>query len=63
MISNLSITDPTSKIIALQRLADELAVNPKCKTAYAITLGHIRVAEMKLENAAKIYMDEKDLPF
>lgn len=51
MISNLSISDPTSKIIALQRLADELAVRKDCKTAYAITMQQIRKAELKLETA------------
>ena len=51
MISLHSITDSASKIIALRTLADELAQNPKCKTAHAITLAQIRIAEMKLETS------------
>ncbi len=51
MINIHQITDPTSKIIALQRLADELALRKDCKTAYQITMQEIRKAEMKLETA------------
>lgn len=64
MIQIHAISDPTSKIIALQRLADELAQRKDCKTAYQITMQEIRKAELKLEVASnKIHMDEKDLPF
>lgn len=51
MITFHSITDPYSKIIALQGLADELAKRADCKTAYGITMMVIRKTELKLENA------------
>ncbi len=62
MISNISISDPTSKIIALQNFAGILERNTDCKKAHLLALQEIRKAEMKLETA-KIHMDEKDLPF
>jgi hypothetical protein len=53
MITIQTISDPHSKIIALQNLADELAQRKDCKTAHLITLQQIRKAEMRLETANK----------
>jgi len=51
MINLHAISDPYSKIVGLQSAADELAKHTDCKKAHRITMGLIRKAEMKLENA------------